>query len=326
MMRKPYMKGQRWAVILAGGEGSRLSELTMSRFGEHRPKQYCAFLGERSMFEHTMDRATALVGRQRIVTVIGRGHSRFLGAALSSEICGFVVEQPRNCDTAPGIFLPLAYVLAYDAEATVNIFPSDHYIRPNELFLDCMDQAAYLAEHDESRLVLAAAVADEPQTEYGWIQPGHAVEGCVGEARTVRRFHEKPDAALARRFHAEGFLWNTFIMAAKAKSLWALGWEFEPVMMRRFEALRKAIGTQAEGHILSEIYEGMESANFSKKILELAASKTLVLPLRDVEWSDWGSPERIQETLDRRFVPQAGLPATAACAARGAGQALQAVR
>ena len=60
-MRRRSMKGRRWAIILAGGEGTRLSEFVFDRLGERRPKQYCRLLGERSMLEHTIGRARRLV-------------------------------------------------------------------------------------------------------------------------------------------------------------------------------------------------------------------------------------------------------------------------
>jgi mannose-1-phosphate guanylyltransferase len=52
--------GHRWAVILAGGEGERMRAAITSWLGTHRPKQYCSFVGSRSMLEHTVDRARRL--------------------------------------------------------------------------------------------------------------------------------------------------------------------------------------------------------------------------------------------------------------------------
>jgi mannose-1-phosphate guanylyltransferase len=293
--------GSRWALVLAGGEGARLSQFTLERFGERRPKQYCAFLGEGTMLEHTQRRACELVGRQRLVTVIGRGHTRYM-SRRQLDACGMLIEQPRNRDTAPGVFLPLTYIVARDPDATVLIFPSDHYINPDGPFISSMDEAARVAQERPSHLVLAAALADRPETEYGWIQSGPPIaEG--GEARAVLRFHEKPDADQAAQFLRARFLWNTMNMAVKARTLWALAWRLLPRMMDRFEALKAAIGTRDEEAVLNVIYETMEPLNFSRDILQHAVEKTLALPLSGIEWCDWGNPERIQETLGRHRAP-----------------------
>ena len=38
-----------WAVVLAGGKGTRLSRLTRHVYGEDRPKQYAALTGGKSL-------------------------------------------------------------------------------------------------------------------------------------------------------------------------------------------------------------------------------------------------------------------------------------
>jgi mannose-1-phosphate guanylyltransferase len=283
---------------LAGGEGVRLSQFVLDRFGERRPKQYCSFIGERSMLEHTWERAVRIAGADRVVTVIGRGHGRYFEAARA-PLSGLLVEQPANLDTAPGIFLPLSYIMAHDPEATVLVFPSDHFIEPNDVFASYMEEAAELAERMSGRVILTAAAADHPETEYGWIQPGATPAGC-GRAASVLKFHEKPDARAAGEFFRRGYLWNTFNMAVKAKTLWALGWEHLPGIMDGFEALRAVIGLPEETAVLQAIYGFTEPKNFSTGILEKAIGETLVLSMDEIHWSDWGRPERIEETIGRR--------------------------
>ena len=51
-----------WTIILSGGNGERLRSFVRRLFGRERPKQYCAFVGSRTMFQHTLDRAS-LLGR-----------------------------------------------------------------------------------------------------------------------------------------------------------------------------------------------------------------------------------------------------------------------
>lgn len=248
------------------------------------------------MLEHSLDRAATASGPDRIVTVIGAGHSRHLAA--SCGLPGRVIEQPANRDTAPGILLPLTYVMAADAEASVAIFPSDHYIAPNARFNAHVERAHLLAERLENKIILFGAVPDRPEADYGWIQPEHELRAGAGPGVwSVRSFHEKPGAAEAAGYYRAGYLWNTFIMFAKAKTLWALAGERLPETRGRFDALLRAVGTRRESAVLAGIYEEMTPANFSTRILETCADKTLVLTLDGVDWSDWGRPERIEETL-----------------------------
>ena len=63
-----------WSVVLAGGSGERLQSLVQRWLGQHKPKQYCTFLGTRSMFQHTLDRSDRIVAPERRVTIIARDH------------------------------------------------------------------------------------------------------------------------------------------------------------------------------------------------------------------------------------------------------------
>ncbi len=47
----------------------------------------------------------------RTVVVVGRGHQD-AWAQIGARDPGMVLVQPRNVDTAPGIFLPLTYIRA----------------------------------------------------------------------------------------------------------------------------------------------------------------------------------------------------------------------
>jgi mannose-1-phosphate guanylyltransferase len=292
--------GRPWSIVLAGGKGERLASFTERWLGRYVPKQYCAFTGTRSMLEHTLDRTALLSRPEETVTVIAREHQSFARNQVKGGFRNGLVVQPVNRDTAAGVFLPVARVRHLDPEATVAIFPSDHFIYPEGLFLRTVRAAVEAAEELPHRLVLLGVTPDDSEPDYGWIFPGRELLDASGRAvRAVRSFLEKPtseDAAMAR---SEGALWNTMVMAAKVKTLWRLGWRYVPDVMFRFENFLEAMGTPLEPRVLTSIYGEMPQRNFSSDLLQRARNEVAVIELRDVVWSDWGRAERIEETLAR---------------------------
>lgn len=292
--------GKLWSIILAGGEGERIRPFIQQWLGRHRPKQYCTFVGTRSLLQHTLDRADRLTAPERRVTVIARGHQPEMGAQFRGRNQGKVVLQPANRDTAAGVFLPLTYVRAYDHEGLVIIYPSDHFVHPEDKFLQAVSRAASAAARVGDRLVLLGVVPDGPEPEYGWIQPGREIGWSPGACvRDVTSFLEKPVLAAAQTAMTSGALWNTLVMATHVETLWELGREHLPEIVERFERLGSAIGTRNEEAVLEEIYRDMPRRNFSAHLLQRAPHRVAVMGLRGVLWSDWGRPERIVETLER---------------------------
>ena len=84
------------AIVLAAGSGERLRPVTERWLGEHRPKQYCTFVGTRSMLQHTLDRVKTVVPQRNIVTVIAQEHERYLAGAVPAPFPGTLVRQPSN--------------------------------------------------------------------------------------------------------------------------------------------------------------------------------------------------------------------------------------
>ena len=292
--------GRPWSIVLAGGRGERLASFTERWLGRPVPKQYCAFVGGRSMLQHTLDRASRISSPEDIVTVVAREHAGYWRSQVSGELARGLVTQPVNRDTAAGIFLPLARVRAVDPGATVAIFPSDHFIYPETRFVAAIETALRAAEVLRERLVLLGVRPDEPEPDYGWVFRGRELLDLEGRrVHAVRTFLEKPSAEDARAAREDGALWNTMIMAGKVETFWRLGWRYLPELMFRFDCYVEAIGTPAEEAALASIYSDMPIRNFSSDLLQRARTEVAAVELEGVLWSDWGRAERIAETLAR---------------------------
>ncbi len=297
-----------WSIILAGGDGGRIRGFIQRWLGRPKPKQYCAFVGERSLFQHTLDRASGLCRQEHIVTLVAREHRREAWSQLEGRVGGTVLLQPKNRETAAGIYLSLTYIRARNPQATVVIYPSDHFVYPEHRFLDSVQRAVWTVERLPDRLVFLGVSPDRLELDYGWITPGEKLDGSAKhQIRAVGSFVDKPTAAQADAALAGGALWNTSVLAAKAETLWQLGWHCFPDLMARFERLGAAIGTPQEVRTLDEIYHDMPAHHFSSELLRRVPDRAAVIEMTGVLWSNWGKPERITHTL-RQIGRQPAFP------------------
>ena len=289
-----------WSIVLAGGEGECVRPFIQRWLGRPRPKQFCTFVGSRSMLQHTLDRADRLTQPEHKVTVIVRSHSWEIWPQLGNRPTGMVVVEPANRDTGAGIFFPLTHIRARDPQATVVIYPSDHFIYPEEKFIEAIRHAVWAAECYEDKVVLLGAPPDRLELDYGWILPGSEFGTARGrQVRGVHAFWEKPTPVEADVAMAAGGLWNTMVMVAKVETLWNMGRQCFPEMMQLFAQMRDSIGTSKEARILESIYEIMPIVNFPLALLQRAQRHIAVVELTGVLWSDWGKPERIADSLCR---------------------------
>ncbi|MDH3769650.1 MAG: sugar phosphate nucleotidyltransferase [Nitrospirota bacterium] len=289
----------RWSIVLAGGDGKRIQPYIQKWLGYPLPKQYCTFAGTRSMLQHTWGRANQIVWPRKKVTVVGRTHQqRSDGHFQGQSEEGAFIFQPQNCDTAPGVFLPLTYVKAWAPQSVVMIFPSDHFIFPEDRFVETVRRAVRAVELWPDRMILFGVQPSHLELDYGWISPGGILGWSEGSCiRSVQEFVEKPGSADGLRLMNEGALWNTLVLVANVETLWKAGWECCPEVMEKFEQLRQSIGTPDEGSVLQTIYHDMPNCNFSREVLQPLSKQLGVMELEKVLWSDWGRPERIIETL-----------------------------
>ncbi|HYA30504.1 MAG TPA: sugar phosphate nucleotidyltransferase [Acidobacteriota bacterium] len=303
--RETHRRTALWGLVLAAGDGKRLQNYIQQVKGVDLPKQYVNFIGRRSMLEHTFERAEKLIPAQQILTIIGRHHLRFPAVRQQIGPRGKenIIVQPENKETGPGIILPLIYLYKRCPEAIVSVFPSDHFILEEDRFMDHVDLAVRAVVHDPSRIVLLAMEARQPEVEYGYIVPqAHNGELSLWGTRRAAKFVEKPSPAVARQLVNAGGLWNTMIMVFKVRMLLEMIQRLFPPTYLQFARIFDAIGTAEEARALESVYQTVKPMNFSKEFLEMLAitnpEKISVLPVLQVFWSDWGSPERLLDVLE----------------------------
>jgi mannose-1-phosphate guanylyltransferase len=210
--------------------------------------------------------------------------------------------QPCNRDTGMGLLLSLAQLRESHPESVVVVFPSDHFIREEDLFLAHVDAACRLVEQDASKIVLLGITPTAPDIEYGYILANnHWHIAFPFGARAAVGFVEKPDSGLARRLMLQGGFWNTMVMVFKLETLLEQIHAINPMTFQSFKQVCRAVGSKTWTNVVNRVFAQAQPMNLSKGLLETLAAKRdrtlLVLPVRGVHWSDWGSEDRIFNTM-----------------------------
>jgi mannose-1-phosphate guanylyltransferase len=290
--------GRLWAVVLAGGEGIRLRPLVRRLFGEDRPKQFARLLGPRSLLGATLDRVELGIAREQTLVVTTRRHASFVEEEFRGRPRPIILEQPDDRGTAAAVLFPAARIAQQDPEALVAVFPSDHFIPDGARFMSHVLGVADLVQRDSSRIVLVGAPATRPEPEYGWIRPGSPLGAVDGEpVCAVQAFREKPEPARACHYFARGYLWNTLVFVASARLLLDLGRRHAPDLARRLERVADFAGGPLERWAVRQAYLHAPRVNFSRAILGACLDRLAVSRLPQLSWSDWGTPERVLESL-----------------------------
>ena len=294
------MSNERWAIILAGGDGTRLRSMTRAITGDNRPKQFVPVIGGMTLLDQTRRRVARSVARDRTLLVVTEKHRRFYQPLTKTISPRLLLEQPQNKGTAPAILYPLMRLAAKSPEAIVALFPSDHYFADDEEFMSHIDAAFDIVELQPATVTLLGITATSPETEYGWIEPQRSILGRAKRSVTrVSRFWEKPNAKLAASLMERGCLWNSFVMVGRVDALLKMTRAALPELYSDFTAIAPTFESAAERKALRALYNRIKDSNFSHQVLAVRPQDLAVMRVEDVGWSDLGEPTRVLSTLAR---------------------------
>ena len=278
-------------LIICGGAGTRLWPASRKA----APKQFINLMGERSSFQDTVARVTdpSLFAEPVVITNEEYRHI----AADQLEVMGVrapILLEPMRRDSGPAIAAGARFIADRYPEALVLVLAADHVVQDVPAFKAAVRIAAEAAE--SGLIVTFGITPDQPATGYGYIRPGEALGG-TGVSR-VAAFVEKPDEATARRYIADGYLWNSGNFMFRADMLLAEYERFDPETIANVgEAVRR--GRHDLGWLIldPEAFGAANAVSIDFAVME-KTDKVAVIPV-SMGWSDVGSWHAVWELTDK---------------------------
>ncbi|MFA5898174.1 MAG: mannose-1-phosphate guanylyltransferase/mannose-6-phosphate isomerase [Hyphomicrobium sp.] len=279
-------------VILSGGSGTRLWPLSRAMY----PKQFIQFFdGDSSLLGATLRRVGD--GFSAPIVICNNDH-RFL-VREELERAGVdgaaIILEPVSRNTAAAVAVAACAALRQSPDAIIAVLPSDHAVKDEAKFTRALNEAADVAA--TGRLVLFGITPTGPNTGFGYIRRGAALNG-TGGPYLVDAFFEKPDLATAERYVADcSYFWNSGIFVLHAGTFLA---ELERLAPDILAAARGAFDGAEEDfgfqRLDTAIFASSPSISIDYAVME-KTKETVMMPL-DVGWSDIGSWSSLWEHAD----------------------------
>ena len=292
----PYIAPMRYAMIMAGGSGTRL--WPMSR--KLAPKQLLPFMQGRSLLQIAGERLEGVVPADRRLVCASESYRDQVMKAVPALQPMNWLGEPVGRDTLNAVGFAAAVLARRDPDAVFAVITSDHLITPQQEFAKRLAEGFRLVESDPARFVTFGITPTFAATGYGYVERGEAIAG-FDQCFHARRFVEKPDRARAEQYLASGtFSWNSgmFVFHA-AKCLEAIGW-FKPESAAGLSRIADAWGSPRQSEVVAEVYPTLPKISVDYGLMEPASAdprrSIAVVPMQ-VNWKDVGSWPTWADTL-----------------------------
>ena len=276
---------ERFAVIMAGGSGTRL--WPMSR--ENMPKQLLKLTPEgKSLLRVSIDRLLGLFDYEHIYIIAAENHIKPIANEIPELPAENLIGEPIGRDTANAVGLSAAILYAKYPSATMGIFTADHLIEPIDKFQKALKQAYDSVERYPQYLATFGVKPTWAHTGLGYIHRGEIFIKEPIAVYKVIEFKEKPDKQTAEQYLASGeYYWNSGMFVWKVETILDELNRHLPKNAEKLIELGKTYGDNDWNKKASEIYPTLEKISIDFAVMEKA--KDVIVVELDAKWADVGN-------------------------------------
>lgn len=276
MMKDNYSK--RYALILAGGKGTRLWPISTA----NKPKQYLNLYSDNIMINETIKRIETVFEYDNIFVITSIEQKelaeRYIDYKIPREN---IIYEPMSKSTAMCIFYASIRILEQKGDGTITILSSDHYISQTEKLVKNIEEGIKLANVDET-LVTIGIKPTYPATGFGYIK--YCYDSDL-KCNIVQEFKEKPVYEKAQEYLKSGkYYWNSGMFIWQISTILNNYKQFLPQIYNYKNEIKNNL---LNANIIEKIYKDVQSISIDKGILE--KSNNIKMIKGNFDWLDIGS-------------------------------------
>ena len=269
----------RWAVVLAGGVGSRFWPLSTP----DRPKQLLPLVNSKPLLVNTLSRLEPIVPPEHTLVLTNASLVEAIASIAPNLPRENIIAEPSPAGTAAALTWAALEIERRDGpDAAMLCVHADWAVGDDEGFRNTLLAAEQIARQEEA-LVTVGVVPTRPDPGFGYIEPG--AETGTG-SRVVTRFVEKPNREKAEMMMHNGYLWNSGIF------VWTAGNFLREVRANTPEV---AAALQAAESGLEAFFSAVKPISVDVGVMERSSRVRMLSG--DFGWDDvgtWGALRRVK--------------------------------
>lgn len=271
-----------YAMILAGGGGTRLWPLSRQR----QPKHLLSLCSDQTSLLQTYTRVRPLVSDDRVMVITVAEHAEAARAELPMVPASNFVVEPEGRGTGPCVGLMAMLIHKRDPDAVMISLHADHSIEDEPGFRSVLRAAIQVAQ--QGHLVTLGITPTGPETGYGYIQRGsHLGRVADHDVYRVERFTEKPDFETACSFlRSGGYCWNSGIFIWKVSAVLEEIRRQLPHLYAKLMEIEPAMDTSQQAAVMERVWRDVQVVSVDVGVME--GARDVVMIPADIGWSDVG--------------------------------------
>ena len=276
-------------VILCGGVGSRFWPMSTKGI----PKQFIKFINDKSLLRLTIDRLLEISDPSKIILVTSDKYKELISEDLPEIPNENILCEPSPMNTTAAIYFASKFIALHDSNASIGVYPADHYIKNVKKFTDNIIHIEKCIEENSEGIFTLGINPNYSSTSYGYIE---CKDEGVNNIYKVSSFKEKPSLKIAKDLiNNKKYVWNSGMFFFNVSAMINEIERYVPEIKNLYKSIDYDQDNLPDK--VCDIWDRMPKKSIDYTVME--KSNNIYCMKSELGWSDLGTWVSLYELLNK---------------------------